>query len=206
MNLIIGFFRDVLDGPLYIIVTVICVILICSCIGYLAEQSLNKKKQKQEYEETHATVSSEETPQQQVNTQSVNQTTNNTNSTNVIDQNMINESAPTNQTLQNNTIQQPQTVPTVDVVQEIGQASNPVEQLNSQVSSEISQLSPPITDFSTQPVPNTIEMSTEQISQQPTISEIGEVSQIPQQSQVPSQDMGFVQSPPPTMVQTPNNQ
>lgn len=56
MDFIIGFFRDVLDGPLYIIVTIICIILICSCIGYLAEQSINKKKKKQEYDNTHATV------------------------------------------------------------------------------------------------------------------------------------------------------
>lgn len=56
MDFIIGFFRDVLDGPLYIIVTIICIILICSCIGYLAEQSINKKKKKQEYDATHATV------------------------------------------------------------------------------------------------------------------------------------------------------
>ncbi len=59
MDFIIGFFRDVLDGPLYIIVTVICSILICSCIGYLAEQSINKKKKQQEYDDTHATVSND---------------------------------------------------------------------------------------------------------------------------------------------------
>ena len=73
MDFIIGFFRDVLDGPLYIIVAIICVILICSCIGYLAEQSLKKKKQKQEYDETHATVNNTS----QVAENSVQPTTNN---------------------------------------------------------------------------------------------------------------------------------
>ena len=57
MEFIITFFRDILDGPIYIVVAIICVILICSCIGYLAETSLNKKKAKQEYDETHADLS-----------------------------------------------------------------------------------------------------------------------------------------------------
>lgn len=56
MDFIITFFRDVLDGPLYIGVVVLNSILICSCIGYLGEQYLNKQKQKQEYEATHVNV------------------------------------------------------------------------------------------------------------------------------------------------------
>ena len=47
MEFIIVFFRDILDGPLYIVVCVFCLLLICSCIGYLGERYLNKKKQKQ---------------------------------------------------------------------------------------------------------------------------------------------------------------
>ena len=47
MDFVIVFFRDVLDGPLYIAIVVINSILICSCIGYLAEQSLNRKKAKE---------------------------------------------------------------------------------------------------------------------------------------------------------------
>lgn len=57
MDFIITFFRDVLNGPLYIIVAIICGILICSCIGYLAERSINKKKQIKEHEEKYANVS-----------------------------------------------------------------------------------------------------------------------------------------------------
>ena len=57
MEFIITFFRDILDGPLYIVVAVISIILICSCIGYLAETSINKKKAKQEYENSHANLS-----------------------------------------------------------------------------------------------------------------------------------------------------
>lgn len=56
MDFIITFFRDILDGPLYIVVTVISVILICSCIGYLAEVSLNKKKAKKQYEASYASI------------------------------------------------------------------------------------------------------------------------------------------------------
>ena len=45
MDFIITFFRDVLNGPLYIGVSIVCGILICSCIGYLGEQYLNKQKE-----------------------------------------------------------------------------------------------------------------------------------------------------------------
>lgn len=60
MDFIITFFRDILDGPLYIIVAIISGILICSCIGYLAERSINKKKEKQKYEQEHYDVNQEE--------------------------------------------------------------------------------------------------------------------------------------------------
>ena len=59
MDFIITFFRDVLDGPLYIIVAIICGILICSCIGYLGEQYLNKKKEKEEYDSSHAAIATD---------------------------------------------------------------------------------------------------------------------------------------------------
>lgn len=60
MDFIITFFRDILDGPLYIIVAIISGILICSCIGYLAERSINKKKEKQKYEQEHYDVNQDE--------------------------------------------------------------------------------------------------------------------------------------------------
>lgn len=47
MDIIIIFFRDILSGPLYIIVSIVNSILICSCIGYLGEQYLNKRKIKE---------------------------------------------------------------------------------------------------------------------------------------------------------------
>lgn len=59
MDFIITFFRDVLDGPVYIVVAIICGILICSCIGYLGEQYLNKQKEKKEFEATHAAIAGE---------------------------------------------------------------------------------------------------------------------------------------------------
>ncbi len=61
MDYIISFFRDVLDGPLYTGVAITCGILICSCIGCLGEQYLNKKKAKEEFDSTHAVVSSDTT-------------------------------------------------------------------------------------------------------------------------------------------------
>ena len=59
LDLIISFFRDVLDGPLYTGVAIVCGILICSCIGYLGERYLKKQEAKKEYEATHAAIAGE---------------------------------------------------------------------------------------------------------------------------------------------------
>lgn len=59
MDFIISFFRDVLDGPLYIVVAILCGILICSCIGYLGERYLKKQEAKKAYEQTHAAIAGE---------------------------------------------------------------------------------------------------------------------------------------------------
>lgn len=55
MDFIITFFRDILDGPVYIVVTVICSILICACIGYLAEKRQKKRLEKEQYVEVSNT-------------------------------------------------------------------------------------------------------------------------------------------------------
>jgi len=62
MEFIITFFRDILDGPVYIIVTVICSILICACIGYLAEKRQNKKRQSEQYARVSNTLGSVSSP------------------------------------------------------------------------------------------------------------------------------------------------
>ena len=49
MDAIIGFFRDTLDGPIYIVWVVGCLILIFACIGYLAEKGIKNKKEKEKY-------------------------------------------------------------------------------------------------------------------------------------------------------------
>jgi len=49
LDFIVTFFRDILDGPIYIIVVILNSILICSCIGYLGERYLNNKKKKESY-------------------------------------------------------------------------------------------------------------------------------------------------------------
>ena len=49
MDTIIGFFRDTLDGPIYIVWIVGCLILIFACIGYLAEKGIKNKKEKEKY-------------------------------------------------------------------------------------------------------------------------------------------------------------
>ena len=37
MENIIHFFRDILDGPLYVIVVIISILLLCVCIGYFID-------------------------------------------------------------------------------------------------------------------------------------------------------------------------
>ena len=49
MDFLITFFRDILSGPVYIVVAIISGILICSCIGYLAERSIKKREKDKEY-------------------------------------------------------------------------------------------------------------------------------------------------------------
>ena len=49
MDGIISFFRDTLDGPLYIATVVLCVILLFACVGYLAERKIKGKKEKEKY-------------------------------------------------------------------------------------------------------------------------------------------------------------
>ena len=44
MDSFVIFFRDTLDGPLYIVVVIVAVILLFACIGYLAEKSINRKR------------------------------------------------------------------------------------------------------------------------------------------------------------------
>ena len=53
MDKVINFFTNVLDGPVYIVVLVVSVIMIFACIGFLAERSLKQKKEASKY----ATVS-----------------------------------------------------------------------------------------------------------------------------------------------------
>lgn len=56
MDFVIVFFRDVLDGPLYIAVSIVCSILICSCIGYMGEKYLEEKKEGKEFASKHTSV------------------------------------------------------------------------------------------------------------------------------------------------------
>ena len=51
MENVIHFFRDTLSGPIYVIVVIIAIILIFACIGYLAENKIKEKKQKEKYAE-----------------------------------------------------------------------------------------------------------------------------------------------------------
>lgn len=92
MDIIVHFFRDILSGPLYTVVAVISGTLICSCIGYLAERSLLKKKSRQEYKNSHVTVSSDVAQSQSVN---VNQSSGIQNQQSAVDINAAATGVPT---------------------------------------------------------------------------------------------------------------
>ena len=56
MDFIVVFFRDILDGPLYIGIVIVNSILICSCIGYLADNAIKRKQAKENYNNTYVSV------------------------------------------------------------------------------------------------------------------------------------------------------
>ncbi len=62
MNPVITFFRDTLDGTTYVIVCSVSAVLLCACIGYLAEKKSKNKNQKlEEDNQTTNNVSEEST-------------------------------------------------------------------------------------------------------------------------------------------------
>ena len=75
MDFFVTFFRDVLDGPLYTGVAITCGILICSCIGYLGEQYLDKfnvkEDTKSESVSSDVSITADSTVQNAVNVNAV---------------------------------------------------------------------------------------------------------------------------------------
>lgn len=59
LNAIVMFFRDVLSGSTYIIVSLICFILICLCIWKLFRRSIKSKKVREEYQASHVVIINE---------------------------------------------------------------------------------------------------------------------------------------------------
>ena len=88
MKFLLWFFRDFLDGPLYIIVLIINIILICAGIGYFAEKSQIQKKKKQKFDNNYVSISNPTIQSTNTNNNFVNQDIN-TNS-NVINGNIKN--------------------------------------------------------------------------------------------------------------------
>ena len=69
MKFLLWFFRDFLDGPLYIIVVIINTILICAGIGYFAEKSQIQKKKKQEFNNNYVPYNNQVTNQNNITSQ-----------------------------------------------------------------------------------------------------------------------------------------
>ena len=61
MEFLLWFFRDFLDGPLYIILVIFSIILICAGIGYFAEKELNRKKEREKMRSNYTHVSNPNT-------------------------------------------------------------------------------------------------------------------------------------------------
>ena len=75
LDFFVTFFRDILDGPLYTGVAITCGILICSCIGYLGEQYLDKfnvkEDTKSESVSSDVSITADSTVQNAVNVNAV---------------------------------------------------------------------------------------------------------------------------------------
>ena len=84
MNVFINFFRDVLDGPVYITVAIISVILICAGIGYFAERKQKREVEEKKFEDTHVKIKNiqENKPVENVSTGGQKVTISNANATN----------------------------------------------------------------------------------------------------------------------------
>ena len=150
MENVIHFFRDTLSGPSYIIYVIVLVILIFACIGYIAENKLKEKKQKDKYAEVakpgEVVKSLEETaPMPVVNTPIEGINPNQTiiqNNNQQIQVATVNENAMNSEPLQQIPVQPPQPVensqvvaqkvmvkPIPKVVQETTQTINPVPEI-----------------------------------------------------------------------------
>ena len=56
MNVFISFFRDVLDGPVYIVVATISIILIFAGIGYFAEKKQKREEEQKKFDNSHISI------------------------------------------------------------------------------------------------------------------------------------------------------
>ena len=100
MDQFISFFRDTLDGPLYIVVVVIAIILFFACIGYLAEKSINSKKEKEKYADVNP---SEDFVKVEEVSNNVNQSLDINNAVNSPKENVDNSTSLDNNTIKVNT-------------------------------------------------------------------------------------------------------
>ena len=173
MDIIISFFRDTLDGPVYIVVVVVAVILFFACIGYLAEKSINTKKEKAKYakvENDSATGSDN----------SVNDVTevsdSNVNESVVNPVNVINSGVVSTDSIYDN---------------------NPVTNIPNDLGSEAVTTDVPITDInvnnvetvSTTPIDNVSNVSNaSNVVEMPTVTEVSSTPGVVNQDSVVSQD------------------
>lgn len=138
MENFIHFFRDTLSGPSYIIYVIVLIILIFACIGYIAENKIKAKKEKDKYAEVAkpgevvksleatAPIPVTNTPIEEVKP-TLEPSSNQQIQTVPVDEKVVNSVPLQPITIQEQQIQSVQTVnPIPQVVQETAQTINPV--------------------------------------------------------------------------------
>lgn len=121
MDLIVTFFRDILDGTTYVVVCSISAVLLCACIGYLAEKKILKKEAEQGTNNTQLNVNNNPLP------------TNNVVPTQNLNVNNVANATPT------------QTLPT-DTVQAVPVVATPVNSVNNAVQNTQPVQAVPVTE------------------------------------------------------------
>ena len=167
MDIVISFFRDSLDGPVYIVVVVVAVILFFACIGYLAEKSINTKKEKAKYAEVE------------------------NDSTTSID-NSVNDVTEVSGSDVNESVVNPVNDINAGVVSMDSVANNPVTNIPNDLGSEAVVTDVPITDINVnnvEPVTTTPVNNVSNVVEMPSVTEVAPVTGGVNQDSVVSQDI-----------------
>ncbi len=205
MDLIITFFRDILDGTTYIIVCSISAVLLCACIGYLAEKrNKNKHKSIQENSTVLDTGSQQvqaspevpiQTPTPVANPQTIEPMNNSQNNETIPSTDMMSDLNET----PNPTPEQNLSTPVNFAVQE--NANTPQLQTDLQINTTMEQQTEQPVKNQTVPVPNETQPAPQETipaAEQPIFDspqeQVFQQPQVPQTEAIPQQQTPLPQS------------